>query len=202
MRRNARAARDRLYGDGMISFPYQNSQSWRVQLGKYDPLASYLAEQSAGTCTLTFREVEDIIGDSLPNSAREPRNYESWWANDRTHVQASSWLDAGWSTQGKPDLREERIRFVRTESNRSAASSGSGRSQVIVRNLDVGVVSALKQQAQRNGRSLERELRILLTRAARPDRTQLMVEADRIRAMSAGPLADSVTLLREDRDRR
>lgn len=38
----------------------------------------------------------------------------------------------------------------------------------------------------------------------RPDRAELLAEADRIRTMSAGPLQDkdSVSLLREDRERR
>lgn len=77
-----------------------------------------------------------------------------------------------------------------------------GKSQVIVRNLDASVVSALKAKARRSNRSLEAELRIVLTRAARPDRADLVAEADRIRAMSAGPLEDSVVLLREERARR
>ena len=171
-------------------------------MGKYDPLARYLAERPGAICSLTFRQVERIIGTALPDSARKPRNYQSWWANDKTHVQAASWLDTGWNTNGKPDLAEERIRFVRIENNRRSGSGGRETSQVIVRNLDTGVVSALKRKARRNNRSLERELRIVLTRAARPDRTELVAEADRIRAMSAGPLEDSVSLLREDRDRR
>ena len=64
------------------------------------------------------------------------------------------------------------------------------------------MLSALKQKARRIGRSLERALRMLQTRAARPDRTELIAEADRVRAMTPGPLDDSVPLLREDRDSR
>ena len=75
-------------------------------------------------------------------------------------------------------------------------------SQVIVRNLAVGVVAELKRKAKRNGHSLEQELRTILTHAARPERVALIAEADRIRAMTAGPLEDSVSLLREDRDGR
>ena len=75
-------------------------------------------------------------------------------------------------------------------------------SQVIVRNLDAGVVAELKRRAKRKGRSLERELRMILMRAARPERSKLIAEADRIRAMTAGPLEDSVSLLRKDRDSR
>ena len=63
-------------------------------------------------------------------------------------------------------------------------------------------MSALKQNARRIGRSLERALRMLQTREARPDRTELIAEADRVRATTPGPLDDSVALLREDRDSR
>lgn len=42
------------------------------------------------------------------------------------------------------------------------------------------------------------------TRAAnaQPDRHELIAEADRIRAMTPGPLPDSTPLIRMDRDRR
>ena len=172
-------------------------------MGKYHPLTEYLEKQPVGFCLLTFSEVEGIIGASLPPTARDGESYTQWWANDKTHTQALSWLRAGWETDGKPDLLKKQVRFVRVDdTNRGAPSGASGNSQVIVRNLDADVVSALKQKARRNNRSLERELRLLLARAARPDRTELVAEADRIRAMSAGPLEDSVSVLRKDRERR
>ena len=43
---------------------------------------------------------------------------------------------------------------------------------------------------------------LIPTRAARPDRAELLAETDRIRAMTVGPLEDSVSLLRQDRDSR
>ena len=81
-------------------------------------------------------------------------------------------------------------------------STGRGQSQVIVRRLDTTVVAALKRKAERKGHSLEQELRGILTRAASPERAELIAEADRIRAMTTGPLEDSVSLLRRDRDSR
>ena len=76
----------------------------------------------------------------------------------------------------------------------------SGPTQVVVRNLDPSVVAALKRRASRVGRSLERELRTILSREARPDRRELIAEANRVRAMTPAPLSDS-TALRQDRDR-
>ncbi len=75
--------------------------------------------------------------------------------------------------------------------------------QVIVRNLDDDVVAALKRRARRRGRPLEQELRDILTAAARPTRTDLLAEIDRIRAMTPpGPPIDSTALIRADRDSR
>lgn len=170
-------------------------------MGKYDRLGEYLSGQPGDSCTLTFAKVEEVTGDSLPASARE---YRPWWGNDRTHVQACGWMNAGWKVE-RLELQQGRVHFARI--NRGVPSAGEGRagyatSQVLVRNLDAGVVAELKRQAKRKGRSLERELRMILTRAARPERAALIAEADRIRAMTSGPLEDSVSLLRQDRDSR
>lgn len=63
-------------------------------MGKYDPLRDYLRNQTASELTLSFREMEKIIGAPLPDSAIRPR----WWANDggsRTaQVQRLAWIKA------------------------------------------------------------------------------------------------------------
>ena len=79
--------------------------------------------------------------------------------------------------------------------------SQKGTTQVIVRNLDPRVVSSLKERAKRAGRSLEQELRQILTRATRPSPDELLAEAARIRAMSPKSLIDSTDIIREDRSR-
>jgi antitoxin FitA len=74
--------------------------------------------------------------------------------------------------------------------------------QVIIRNLDDDVVQRLKARAGRKGRSLEAELREVLTTAAKPDLGEFRELAAAIRARHQGiPQTDSVELLREDRDR-
>jgi plasmid stability protein len=74
---------------------------------------------------------------------------------------------------------------------------------VTIRNLDDEVVKTLKTQAKEHNRSLEAELRRLLTEAAeaRKRRTAFWKEAKRLRKMTPGdrPQTDSVELLREDR---
>ena len=167
---------------------------------KYAHLERYLSQRRDDSCSLTFSQIEGLIGAPLPASARR---HQSWWGNDRTHAQARSWMRAGWAVE-QPRLAEERVRFARVDTHRRAREEAPGRAraQVIVRNLDSDVVAALKQEAQRQGHSLEQELRTILTKAVRPERKELIAEADRIRAMSPGPLEDCVTLLRQDRDGR
>ena len=73
-----------------------------------------------------------------------------------------------------------------------------------IRNLDDRVIDALKAQARSNQRSLEAEVRFLLTQ--RVERRVRMADfrerSAEIARMSAGtPQTDSVELLREDRER-
>lgn len=75
---------------------------------------------------------------------------------------------------------------------------------VTIRNLDDTVIDRLKERAQDNGRSLEAELRALLTEiSARPSRKRFIELAERISAMTPKDVeqTDSAQLLREDRDR-
>ncbi len=78
---------------------------------RYASLARYLRAQSsrADTLTLTFAEIEALVG-SLPPLARRHR---SWWANDsRTRVQSIQWLDAGWRVDSV-DIAAESVVFTR-----------------------------------------------------------------------------------------
>ena len=74
--------------------------------------------------------------------------------------------------------------------------------QVVVRNIDEDVMHRLKSRAVRKGVSLERELRTILTEAARADRTGFGERAMAFRRKLAGRRhSDSTRLIRRDRDR-
>ncbi len=74
--------------------------------------------------------------------------------------------------------------------------------QVIVRNLDDNVVTALKSRAARKGHSLEQELRDILSAAAAADRKQFMQRLADFRAsLGDREFPDAAELIREDRDR-
>jgi plasmid stability protein len=74
--------------------------------------------------------------------------------------------------------------------------------QVIVRNLDDHVITALKAKAELHGQSLEQELRAILSKAALPNTKERIVLADRIRALTPKRRqTNSTALIRKDRDR-
>lgn len=78
---------------------------------RYLPLANLLLSRGpeTGTVELTFREIETALAEALPEPARTS---PGWWANDRSHIQAHSWLAIGWQTTA-PHLQEETVTFVR-----------------------------------------------------------------------------------------
>lgn len=75
---------------------------------------------------------------------------------------------------------------------------------VTVRNIDDEVIASLKAQAKTNHRSLEGEIRhVLAQQALRSARVEEFRERTaRLHSLTQGrPQTDSVTLIREDRDR-
>ena len=83
----------------------------RAGLSKYDPLTRYLVGLAADEVTLTFAEIERIIGTALPPSARGP----SFWSNRRYGVfRIQPWVRVGWQ-MAHADLRGEppAVTFVR-----------------------------------------------------------------------------------------
>lgn len=78
-------------------------------MNNYYPLAKRLSQGSNEEVTLTFSEIEDILGSKLPDSAYR---YRAWWANDISHTQANAWMEAGYSTSDCPDLlTSHKVRF-------------------------------------------------------------------------------------------
>lgn len=74
--------------------------------------------------------------------------------------------------------------------------------QVVIRNIDDAAIRRLKSRAARKGISLERELRTILTHAARADRTGFGERAEAFRRKLAGRRhSDSTAMIRKDRDR-
>ena len=74
-----------------------------------------------------------------------------------------------------------------------------------IRNLDDRVVDRLRRQARANQRSLEGEVRFILSRQSADRERAIAAFRERTRRLLSGdpapPDLDGVTLLREDRDR-
>jgi hypothetical protein len=86
--------------------------------GSYAPLAAHLQAQSPETTsiTLTFQEIERLLGKQLPPSAFE---YRAWWSNDPTKPQSAAWLEEGWRTTSI-SMSDRRLTFVRTSDREEA----------------------------------------------------------------------------------
>ncbi len=83
-----------------------------MRISKYAPLCDHLKESKEQFVTLTFQEIEKIIGSDLPPSARE---HDAWW--DNSHTQAKSgWLAAGYNAS--VDLNNETATFVKITDNK------------------------------------------------------------------------------------
>jgi len=88
----------------------------------YAPLAIHLQNQpndqpnEVNQVQRTFEEIEIILGNKLPNSARDHR---SWWANDSvSHTQSQQWLRAGWRVTGV-NMNDGIITFSRNKERES-----------------------------------------------------------------------------------
>ena len=60
----------------------------------YQPLRDFLAARGDRSVTLSFEEIEDLIGRSLPSSASGAVSRQ-WWSNAPSHSQARAWLSLG-----------------------------------------------------------------------------------------------------------
>ena len=89
-------------------------------MGKYEPLTHYLENQAVEIWDASFSDVEQVLGFTLPRSARE---YAAWWANQEPgHSQTRGWRDAGWET-GNVDLAGRKVRFKRRHRAHSVGTS-------------------------------------------------------------------------------
>ncbi len=84
-------------------------------MSKYDRLADQLAALDAPVVTLTFAEVEAIVGP-LPVQAR---SYAGWWGTTPSgrynNIHALHWWDAGYLADC-PDFAAETVTFRRARS--------------------------------------------------------------------------------------
>jgi len=85
-------------------------------MNKYSPLKEYLTKRSpeGDHISISFNEVEIIIGETLPKTAYIDR---PWWANTQRSNHAKAWLSAGWEVD-KVNLKDGVVFFIRQKDPR------------------------------------------------------------------------------------
>ncbi len=73
---------------------------------KYEPLYLHLRRSGKEEIVLTFGEIEKSIGTPLPPSAYT----RGWWSNRDNALQASAWMEAGYSV-AQVDVEKEHVTF-------------------------------------------------------------------------------------------
>lgn len=76
---------------------------------KYYPLFEHLQYCNQAVVTLTFLEIEALMGCLLPTSARAKKN---WWSNrdSASALQAGAWVSAGYQVNAV-DLAQQKVTF-------------------------------------------------------------------------------------------
>jgi len=84
----------------------------RVMSGKYRSLYDYLKNRYANTVVLTFAEIEDLLGFTLPDTAR---SQQDWWtdadSNTVLTAHSQSWTLA--SRTARANLMAQTVVFER-----------------------------------------------------------------------------------------
>jgi hypothetical protein len=96
-------------------------------MNKYEPLEKFLENKGYNRIPMSFTDIESVIGDRLPPSARKHR---AWWSNNPSNsVITYAWLAAGYKT-AEVNLEGERLTFVKSDRLERAKETRSGRAPI------------------------------------------------------------------------
>ena len=91
---------------------------------KYAPLESHLRNSGRMYVSMTFKEIEHVIGASLPPSTFKHR---ALWSNNPTnHVMTKAWLAAGYKT-ANVDMEARTLVFRKVTPDEPPPENGLGR---------------------------------------------------------------------------
>ena len=75
-------------------------------MGSYSPLNTFLSAQRAELVPMSFKEIESIVGRSLPAS----KQYPAWWSNNPSNnPMTREWLNAGFQTESVNTASEKLV---------------------------------------------------------------------------------------------
>lgn len=175
-------------------------------MGKYEPLAQFLAALECEEAPLAFSQVEKTLGKPLPPSAFQ---YREWWANENSHSQSKAWMKVGWHVWSV-DLGGERVTFRRATGGarsvgRPAVQPASPRPwaspaiRIPEGRLGPAAMKIIENYAEEHGCDQAEAAAALLDLAGLNHRSALFARLDAL-----GMRPDSVSsaeLIRQDRDR-
>lgn len=88
--------------------PLQNNKAQLQKVSvKYRKLTEFLLASNEMRIRLTYPQIEEILGFSLPDTAKKYKH--SYWANTETHSYASSWMIIGY--RARVDVDNEIVIF-------------------------------------------------------------------------------------------
>ena len=91
-------------------------------MSKYAPLEMYLNSAEADALSLTFAQIESIIKDQLPPSARKHRH---WWSNKTSNNSMTQpWIAAGFEV-AQVNMIDESLVFVKVGDEIGSESSSN-----------------------------------------------------------------------------
>lgn len=95
-------------------------------MSKYDPLTKHLTRQNAAEVSMTFTELEKVLGFTLPPSARKHR---AWWSNNPdNNVMTKAWIEAGYNT-ADVEIEREKLAFQKLNAVTENLTAVSGFSE-------------------------------------------------------------------------
>ncbi len=80
--------------DGKCVYIYETRKE--RPMSKYQPLASYVLTSGLSEIRLRFSDIERLLGEALPPSARK---YNAWWSNTLSHPIGIALAEAGLRTR-------------------------------------------------------------------------------------------------------
>jgi hypothetical protein len=78
-------------------------------MSKYDPLSARLTGDDGREWSVTFADLEKLLGFSLPKTARSGK---TWWRNTGAQPHQQAWVSSGWEV-AQVDLAGARVTFRR-----------------------------------------------------------------------------------------
>ncbi|MCC6917995.1 MAG: hypothetical protein IT548_02260 [Alphaproteobacteria bacterium] len=175
-------------------------------MSKYGSLTTFLNAQAGSSLPMTFRDVEKVIGASLPPSAFRHR---PWWSNNPgNNVMTKAWLEAGWVTSDV-DVPGQKLVFRRNQrEERNAPKLPSTdypvpSHEVTLKGLSEDAMRWLALRADAAQKTVPEIAAQVVENHVKPSVAERLEMLDRLRAQTTlvGDV-DIVAMIRADRDSR